>query len=415
MNSSAEIITIGDEILSGQTLDTNSHWISVELDQAGIQVQRKTSVGDKKEAILKVLAEAGSRSDIIIITGGLGPTSDDLTKPCLTKYFNTELVRNQEALAHIQHLFKRAEKKLSTFNEQQADLPKNCSPIHNAFGTAPGMWFDVKGKVFISIPGVPFEMKKMMTHQIIPKLKKQFAEGVIFHKTIHTAGIAESGLAQLIKGWEAGLPKDIRLAYLPSTGMVKLRLTSKGARFKDAEKKVMRAMENVLPMIGKYIFGFDNESLEGVLGKLMKDKRMKLAVAESCTGGYISHLITSVPGSSEWFNGSFVAYTNRLKNEQLMVSGETLKQHGAVSSPVVLAMAENVRKAFNAEVGIAVSGIAGPGGGTEQKPVGTVWIGYSDEKKMKAKIFNFSQDRILNIKYSSVAALNMARINLMED
>ncbi|MEM6830340.1 MAG: CinA family nicotinamide mononucleotide deamidase-related protein, partial [Bacteroidota bacterium] len=324
MTSFAEIITIGDEILYGQTLDTNSHWLSSALDEAGIQVTRKTSIADKREEILEMVREAETRADIILLTGGLGPTNDDLTKPTLVEYFDTKLVHHPEVLTHIQNIFVKAGREMSELNMKQADLPENCTPIHNAFGTAPGMWFEKNGKVIISMPGVPFEMKKMMTDEIIPKLVKQFVNGVIYHKIIRTVGVPESKLAQEINGWENNLPKDIRLAYLPTMGMVKLRLTAKGADSNLIEKKVSEEVEKVMPLIEKYVFGFDEDELEVVLGKLLLEKGKKLALAESCTGGYLSHMVTSVPGSSQWFNGSFIPYSNQLKNEQLDVGNETL-------------------------------------------------------------------------------------------
>ncbi len=415
MSSYAEIITIGDEILYGQTLDTNSHWMSAKLDQSGIRVLRKSSIADRKEAILEMVKEAEKRADIVLITGGLGPTNDDLTKPTLVEYFDTKLVHHPEVLQHIQQIFAKAGREMSDLNIKQADLPENCTPIHNAIGTAPGMWFEKNGKVYVSMPGVPYEMKRMMTEQVIPKLVKRFVEGHIYHKIIRTAGIPESRLAETISDWENNLPEDIKLAYLPTMGMVKLRLTSGGKDQKVMEARVSEEVSKVLPLIEKHVYGFDDDELEVVIGKMLQSQNKKLALAESCTGGYLSHLVTSVPGSSQWFNGSFVPYSNQLKNEQLMVSEAILKQHGAVSEAVVLALAENVRKAFHADVGVSISGIAGPGGGSEEKPVGTVWMGYSDETKNVAKVFHFTKDRTLNIKFSAISALNMIRINLNKD
>lgn len=412
MPAIAEIITIGDEILYGQTLDTNSHWMSAELDKAGITVRRKTTIGDVREEILAAIKQAETRADIILITGGLGPTNDDLTKPCLIEYFNTKLVRHQEIIDHISNLFERVGRSMSDLNQQQADLPEACKPIQNEFGTAPGMWFDKDEKVIISMPGVPYEMQKMMSDSIIPALSKQFVEEVIHHKMIRTIGIPESKLAEIIKGWEAQLPQDIKLAYLPTMGLVKLRLTSRGKEEKKVKDAVQAEVDKVLPLIEKYVFGFDDDEIEEVIGRLLKSQGKKLAVAESCTGGYLSHKITSVPGSSEWFSGALVPYSNQLKNEQLGVSQEILNTHGAVSEPVVLALAENVRKAFQTDVAVSISGIAGPGGGSKNKPVGTVWIGYSDKQQTIARKFQFTKDRNLNIQFSALTALNMIRINL---
>lgn len=412
MPTKAEIISIGDEILYGQTLDTNSHWISGQLDQLGIQVVRKITIGDGRDEILTAFKEAEQRADIILITGGLGPTNDDLTKPCLVEYFNTVLERNEEMLTNIANLFQARGREMTSLNEAQADLPANCLPILNAIGTAPGMWFDRNNKVFISMPGVPYEMKRMMTDIILPKLKQEWVQGGIYHRMIRTIGIPESKLADLIKDWEKNLPSDIKLAYLPTMGSVKLRLTAKGYGEEELKIRMQKEIDLVLPIIEKYVYGFDEEEIESVIGHTLLNQGLTLAVAESCTGGFLSHKITSVPGSSAWFNGGFVPYSNKLKNEQLNVPMKIIEEHGAVSEPVVLALAENVRKAFRSDVGVSISGIAGPGGGTPEKPVGTVWIGYSDKKKTVAKKFQFTKDRSINITYSAIAALNMIRINL---
>ncbi|MFK7953195.1 MAG: competence/damage-inducible protein A [Ekhidna sp.] len=412
MLAKAEIITIGDEILYGQTLDTNSHWMSGELDSAGIGVIRKTSIGDEKEIILTSLKEAEQRADIILITGGLGPTNDDLTKPTLVEYFQTQLVSHPEILKHIEKLFSRAGREMSDLNIAQADLPENCTPIPNQLGTAPGMWFEYGDKILISMPGVPFEMKSMMTESILPMLIERKVKDIIHHRMIRTIGIPESKLAEIISEWENSLPEDIKLAYLPTMGTVKLRLTSKGSDLRQIKINLQEQIGKVLPLIEKYVYGFDDEEIEEAIGRLLKERDYKLAVAESCTGGFLSHKITSVAGSSQWFNGGFVPYSNELKNEQLKVSNEILQKDGAVSESVVLALAKNVKETFNADVGISISGIAGPGGGSEEKPVGTVWIGYADKHKVVAKKFQFTKSRSLNISYSTAAALNMIRINL---
>jgi nicotinamide-nucleotide amidase len=412
MLAKAEIITIGDEILYGQTLDTNSYWMSGVLDQAGISVIRKTCVGDQKEEILTSISEAEGRADIILITGGLGPTSDDITKQTLVEYFDTRLIPNPKILEHIKSIFSRADREMSDLNIAQADLPENCTPIPNPLGTAAGMWFERHGKIFVSMPGVPYEMKRMMTDSVIPMLIDKKVEDVVHHRMIRTIGVPESQLADLIKPWEDELPQDIKLAYLPTMGTVKLRLTTKGSDLPAMKKKVQAQIDKILPLIGKNVYGFDEEEIEEAIGRMLKERGLKLAIAESCTGGFLSHKITSVAGSSAWFNGSFVPYSNELKNEQLKVSKEILQKDGAVSESVVLALAKNVKEAFNADVAVSISGIAGPGGGTEEKPVGTVWIGYADEHKVMAKKFQFTMNRNLNIKFSAMAALNMIRINL---
>ena len=412
MPSKAIILSIGDEILYGQTLDTNSHWISGELDKLGVQVLRKITLSDTREDILDTLREAENKADIILITGGLGPTNDDLTKPCLVEYFGTTLVRNEQVLENIANLFNARGREMTALNEAQADLPANCIPIMNTIGTAPGMWFERDETVIVSMPGVPYEMKRMMSETILPRLEAHHLDGGIYHRMIRTIGIPESKLAELIKYWEDQLPAAIKLAYLPTMGSVKLRLTAKGDDEEALQQLMKDQIDKVLPTIDKYVYGFDDEEIEEAIGRLLKSEGKTLAVAESCTGGFLSHKITSVPGSSAWFQGGYVPYSNKLKNEQLQVANETLEQHGAVSEPVVLALAENVRKAFNTDVAVSISGIAGPSGGTPDKPVGTVWIGYADATKTVAKKFQFTKDRAINIKFSALAALNMIRINL---
>ena len=313
MPVTAEIVSIGDEILYGQTLDTNSHWISGELNNLGIQAVRKVTIADNKEAILRAFAEAEATADIVLITGGLGPTNDDLTKPCLVEYFDTHLVRDQPSLENIEKLFRSRGRAMTDLNIEQADLPANCTPVLNSIGTAPGMWFERNGKVLVSMPGVPYEMKRMMSETILPKLAHAYVKGGIYHRMIRTIGIPESTLADLIKDWESNLPSSIKLAYLPTMGTVKLRLTAKGTDEKALGNAMQEQIDQVLPLIQKYVYGFDGDEIEQVIGQSLMAKGWMLAVAESCTGGYLSHKITSVPGSSGWFNGGFVPYSNQLK------------------------------------------------------------------------------------------------------
>lgn len=408
----AELLTIGDEILYGQIVDTNSQWMSVELSNAGIKVIRKTSVGDVESEILNAFAEAESRADIILITGGLGPTSDDLTKPCMAKYFNCELKIHDEALAEVTAFFKQRGRELTELNKQQAALPVCCEKITNAVGTAPGMWFERNGKVFVSMPGVPHEMKRMMTNIIIPKLKKSFQTPVIHHKVIRTIGIGESFLAEKISDWEKALPAHVKLAYLPSLGEVKLRLTSTGDSLADLEREAEELTEILKTYAGPYIFGYGEDPLEVVLGRTLKEKKLTLAIAESCTGGYLSHLITSVPGSSDYFLGSMIPYAYEVKMRQLGVKPEILEKYGAVSEPTIIEMANIVRAKFNTDIGVATSGIAGPGGATPDKPVGTVWIAYSDKHQTVTKRLQLSTERMTNIRLASVAVLNLIRQSL---
>lgn len=411
-NIKVEIITIGDELLYGQTLDTNSHWISAEMDKIGYKVVRRTTIGDDEQVILQTFAEAEHRAQLIIITGGLGPTNDDLTKPCLVKYFNTRLMMNPEALEDITALFKSKGREITELNRRQALFPETAKLIRNKNGTAPGIWFEKNNKVFVSMPGVPHEMISMMTHQVIPMLKKHFSSGIIFHKIIHTVGIGESWLADLIRSWEDQLPKHIRLAYLPSLGMVKLRLTGTGDHLEKLKQEVENQVERVKPLIEDYIYGYDAVKLEERIGQLLIEKNLTISFAESCSGGFLSHLITSIPRSSKYFKGSIISYDNEVKHQLLGVSKQTLLQYGAVSEQTVIEMAEQVRKLLNTDIGISVSGIAGPDGGTIEKPVGTVWLAVADGKNTITKKVNLGTDRVNNIILSSTNALNLLRQRL---
>ena len=415
MLTKAVIISIGDEILYGQTLDTNAHWLSGELNKVGIYVEKRYTISDIREEILCTLREAEERVEIILITGGLGPTSDDLTKPCLLEYFDTYLVRDEDVLDHIIKIFTARGRRVTEVNKAQADIPANGEAIPNVLGTASGIWIERNEKVFVSMPGVPYEMQRMMTDTILPRLSKKYVKRGLFHRIIRTIGIHESNLADMIRDWEAHLPKEIKLAYLPGKGSVRLRLTAKREGIDHPQKLMQDEINKVLPTIEKYVYGFDDEEIEEAIGRMLMERKMSLSIAESCTGGYLSHKITSVPGSSQWYKGGLIPYSNELKNEQLQVSLEMLKKYGAVSEPVVLALAENIRKAFHTNIGVSVSGIAGPTGGTKEKPVGTVWIGYSEQGKRAAKKFLFTKDRMLNIQYTATAALDMIRINLAKN
>jgi nicotinamide-nucleotide amidase len=410
--TTAELLTIGDEILFGQIVDTNAQWMSIALDQVGVRVIRKTTVGDTEVEILAALAEAERRADIILITGGLGPTSDDLTKPCLAKYFECELELHEEALAEVTEFFKSRGRELTDLNRLQAFLPACCEKITNPIGTAPGMWFERNGKVFASMPGVPHEMKKMMTDRIIPKLAGKFELPVILHSIIRTVGIGESILAEKIAPWEKTLPPHIKLAYLPNFGEVKLRLTATGKDKASMQKELTALTEGVKPLAGDYIYGYGEEALEEVIGKLLRSRKLTLSIAESCTGGYVSHLVTSVPGSSDYFLGSMIPYAYDIKMRQLGVKPEVLEKYGAVSEPTIVEMANIVRAKFNTDIGVATSGIAGPGGATPDKPVGLIWIAYSDKHQTITRKLLLSKDRMINIRMASIAVLNLIRLSL---
>jgi len=408
MHITAHIITIGDEILYGQILDTNAQWMSQQLDSIGVKVTQRLTIGDIKEEILNTLKYSEDRADIILITGGLGPTEDDLTKPILAEYFGVEMKMDEQALADVTAMFKRFKFELTPVNRLQANLPSNCTMIPNSLGTAPGMWFDENNTVFVSMPGVPFEMKELMSSFIIPKLKEQFDLPVIYHKVVKTIGIGESWLADKIKPWTDALPKHIGLAFLPSLREVKLRLTTSGNNVELLQSETDIQIEKLKNYAGKYIYGYNKDSIESVVGSLLVTKNETISTAESCTGGYLAHMLTSVPGSSIYFKGSIIAYANEVKTEQLGVNQNTLDMHGAVSEQTVIEMAESVRTKFNTTYGIATSGIAGPDGGTKEKPVGTVWIAIATPTGTQTKLLSLAKDRMLNIKASSKSALALA-------
>ena len=410
----AEIITIGDEILIGQIVDTNSAWMGTVLNENGIKVHQISSVSDNREHILKALKEASERVDIILITGGLGPTRDDITKHTLCEYFNTKLRLDESILEDVTALFKKFGRDVTPINRKQAEIPENCIPLHNKNGTAPGMWFEEKGKIYASMPGVPFEMKALMTDDIIPRLNKKFTLPVIIHKNILTQGIGESVLSEKISDWETSLAKeDIKLAYLPSSSMVRLRLSIQGTDAKAMQEKIDRKIKELNEIAGQHIFGYDDETLEGIIGELLKKRKQKVSTAESCTGGYIAHRLTSVAGSSEYFTGAIVSYSYEIKTTELGVSEEILKTHGAVSQPVVEQMAKAVRIKMKTDYSIAASGIAGPGGGTVDKPVGTVWIAIATPKRVFSKCFQFGGNRERNIIVTGLTALNMLRKEIL--
>lgn len=409
----AEILTIGDEILYGQITDTNSQWMSSELDQLGIKVIRKTTVGDTEEAILGAFADAEKRADITLITGGLGPTNDDLTMPMLAKYYNVNIVMNDQVVQHVKEFFESRGRTFTELNKRQALVPSNATVLHNDLGTAPGTWYDREGKVFVSMPGVPHEMKNLMKKHVLPKLIQFFNTPVIYHKLIKTVGIGESFLADKIKDWEDALPDHISLAYLPSIGHVKLRLTAVGDNREQLQKDVEEQIEGFLHLGGKYVYGYNSTTLQEAIGTMLKERGKTIAFAESCSGGYVQHMITSIAGSSNYFQGGIVPYHNNHKVNVLGVQRETLEGHGAVSEATVEEMAENVRKLFNSDIGAASSGIAGPGGGSEQKPVGTVWIAYADGAKTISKKLQLTKNRKLNIELTNIALLNLVRKSLI--
>ncbi|NLB25632.1 MAG: competence/damage-inducible protein A [Bacteroidales bacterium] len=405
----AEIITIGDELLIGQVIDTNSAWIAEQLNLYGVEIYQITSVHDEQKQILEALLKAEQSADIIILTGGLGPTKDDITKNVLCKYFNTKLVFHKPAFEQIKERFKNRNISINKLNKDQAFVPESCTVLLNKAGTAPGMWFKKGSKIYISIPGVPFEMKYLMEHEILPRIKDLGAGRAIYHKTINTHGLPESILAKTIEDWETALPVNIKLAYLPNPMAVRLRLSVTGANLNILKQQVEEEIEKLKKFIPENIYGFDNETLAEVTGRLLVSNSASLALAESCTGGFISHLITSVPGSSSYFKGSIIAYSNEVKQKILGVDPVSIEKFGAVSEQVACEMAHGVKDLFGVDYAIATTGIAGPGGGTEEKPTGTVWIAVADNRLVAAEKFVFGNNRERNIMRSSQTALQMLR------
>lgn len=411
----AEIITIGDEILIGQIVDTNSAWISRHLNLAGIEVYQITSVHDDREHILKALDDAGGRADLVLVTGGLGPTRDDLTKAVLCEFFHTKLEFHQPTFDHIIDLFKNRGIPLSRLNREQAMVPATCTVIPNINGTAPGMWFEHNGTIYVSMPGVPFEMETIVTGEIIPRLTATGKTGFIHHKTVLTQGIPESLLSEIIEEWENQLPPHIRLAYLPSPMAVKLRLSAYGDDPGKLERDVEEQIRGLLPLVGESVYGYDNDTLAMAVGRLLLEKNATLSVAESCTGGNIAHLITLTPGSSKWFKGSLTAYSNEIKTNLLNIPFETLRQYGAVSRETATGMALGIREVMQTGYSIATTGIAGPDGGSEEKPVGTVWIAVSGPVKFFCEKFVFDNNRERNIIRASQTALQLLRRLILQE
>ncbi len=409
----AEIITIGDEILIGQIVDTNSAWIGRALNKIGVSVKQITSVSDQAEHIIKALDEAQGRADIILLTGGLGPTKDDITKLTLAKYFNMPLRQDQETLERVQSFFQKLDRPMLDINIKQADVPNGCEVIQNRNGTAPCMWFNVNGKIFVSMPGVPFEMMYLMEEEILPRIKENFDLPFIVHQTILTVGQGESYLAQQIEDIEDSLPSHIKLAYLPKLGQVRLRLSAIGNDENALKTEVAIYAQRIIERAKDYVAAEEDVPLEKAILDLMKANNFTLSTAESCTGGYISHLITKHAGSSAVFAGGAVAYSYDLKETTLGVNHQTLTAFGAVSEQTVKEMAQGAIKQFKTDYSIAVSGIAGPDGGMPGKPVGSVWIAIGSKDKVIAKLFTFGNKRIQNIERSSTAALTML-LNLLK-
>lgn len=412
----AEIITIGDEILIGQILDSNSKWIAEELNKIGVSVYQITSIQDEKQHILKAIKEAQSNADIVIITGGLGPTKDDITKLTLAEYFNDTLILNDEVVLHIESLFKKMNYPFTEVNRQQALVPSTCTPLKNSFGTAPGMWFDSNKQVLISLPGVPYEMKGLIENSVLPKLKETFELPFILHKTILTYGMGESMLAARIENWENNLPKFIKLAYLPSYGKVRLRLTAKGDNEQQLNKGIEEEVEKLLKIIPDIIVGFDeSETVEVVLGKILSKKNQTLSTAESCTGGNIAKIITSIPGSSNYFVGSVVAYHPEIKISELGVDKDLIEKHSVISAEVAEAMAKGIQEKFKTTYAIATTGNAGPSADNTDESVGTVFIAIASPTTIFSKKYFFGQPREKVIQKTSYEAIELLKKEILKN
>lgn len=441
----AVIITIGDELLIGQTIDTNSGFIAKELNKIGIWVKKRVAVGDNENDIWKSLDEESKHADVIIITGGLGPTADDITKPLLCKYFGSNLIRNEQVLRHIEYLFEKVYQRKDAMPEsnlKQADVPDNCIVLMNEIGTAPGLWFGpsattspkmeegenseskekteekgsfsslnsltgAQGVFVISLPGVPNEMKGLMQKEVLPRLRKLFEGQYIIHQTLLTYGIGESILAEKIKDWEVALPKNIKLAYLPHYGMVRLRLTATGSNKNSLEEEIEKQTTQLKKLVSEWLIIDEDLTMQQAVGKLLKERKQTVGTAESCTGGYIAHLLTMDAGASSNFKGTVVSYDNQVKKDLLMVSSHSIDSVGAVSEEVVIQMVRGALQNLKTNYAIATSGIMGPDGGSENKPIGMVWIAVGNHENIVTKEFHFRFDRLRNIEQTAIAALAM--------
>ncbi len=405
----AAILTIGDEILIGQITDTNSVFLAEHLTLSGVSMNDILTVGDCKKKIFSALDYTLTQNDIVIITGGLGPTEDDITKATLADYFNSNMILNQEVAEDVGKIVQSRNLKMNELNKGQALVPDNCKVIRNLNGTAPGMWFEKDNKVVVSLPAVPFEMKAMFLKSVLPLLKAKFELPIIKYRTILTHGVPESHLAEMLNEWETALPKQVKLAYLASPERVRLRLGTECRSGEEADAILNKQVEELHKILGKAIYGEGDYFLEQSIFQMLKKRNKTVSTAESCTGGYLASRITSVAGSSAVFKGGIVAYSNEIKEKLLDIPAELIRKHGAVSKEVARAMAEGTLRSFNTDYAMAVTGIAGPGGGTVQKPVGTVWIAVADKQQIVAAKYNFGQRRDINIRRSSAKAMDMLR------
>lgn len=389
----AYLINIGDELLIGQVVNTNASWMASELEKNNIHVARIVTIADDFNDITKTLSDALVHAEVVIMTGGLGPTKDDITKTALCDYFDMQLVMHEPSLANVTDFFTKRGLQISAINQMQGLVPDGCEPLLNKVGTAPGMWFERDGKIVVSLPGVPFEMQWLMSEYVLPRLQLRLGTEAILHKTVLTCGIGESFLADTIEAWELALPTNFRLAYLPEAGKVRLRLSAHGDDKLLLQQQMEEQLAKLIPLIDTYIYGYDDETFASVIGKLLIERGAILATAESCTGGQLGHRITEVAGASAYYLGGVVAYSNDIKEQLLGVHTDTLTQYGAVSAQTAEAMAIGCRKLFQTDYAIATTGISGPTGGTEEKPLGTVWIAIASEKEVVSKKYVFRTTR----------------------
>jgi len=412
----AELLTIGDEILIGQIINTNALWMAEELNSIGVSIKQITSVSDDKKHIKKALDEALNRADVVLITGGLGPTKDDITKITLCEYFNVGLRKEERVIDFIKENFIKRGIQFLPVHEQQAMILENSEILFNHNGTAPGMWIQHNSKIIVCMPGVPFEMKGIMSKYVLPKLKTQFQLPFIIHKTLVTIGLPESTLADMIAEVEDSLPKHIKLAYLPNFGLVRLRLSGIGKDEQILNVEIEDYASQILEIVPKENIGATEDlKPEEIIGKLLTNTKQTLAIAESCTGGYISHLITTVPGSSEYFIGSLIAYSYQIKINNLEVKAETLEKHGAVSEECVREMVSGIKTHFKTDFAVSTTGIAGPGGATPDKPVGLVWIAVAGPKGIVTRKLIANGERINVIERTALVALDMLRREILKN
>ena len=412
----ASIITIGDELLIGQVIDTNSAWIAGELNQIGILLKHRVAVGDNREDILEALETEGKKSKIVIITGGLGPTADDITKPLLCEYFGGKMILHEPTLAHIRQIFEKVLKRpMIERNQKQAEVPDVCTVLMNEQGTAPGMLFEKNGVCYISLPGVPHEMKWLMQEKVLPMLSEKFSGGVVVHRTLLTAGLGESFLAEMIQDIELSLPAHIKLAYLPNYGMVRLRLSGWGNDVTSLTEEIVTFFSLLKERVKEYLIIDEDIPLERAIGKLLVAQKATVATAESCTGGYIAHLLTSHAGASAFFKGSVICYDNEIKKQLLGVTEACLQQFGAVSSPTVEQMATAVRDLLQVDYALAVSGIMGPDGGSPEKPLGLVWVAIAGPKGVKTQELRFRFTRKRNIELTAAHTLRLLHAAIVEN